>query len=359
MLLFAKQQRSWIRLRRGLESEAREWRYLIQSRNLTGESLRQRRCLLSASEAVDHARPLESSFGYQRQRPRSCSPVSIVRDSLSLASSWPTFDANFTISRTMLYSSFSPANHFTGHLLTASDSRFFSQRPSGEACCKARVLSFGYISSYSDDRMAPKVQSIATTLKKFHTTFFRKDMPTGLGGYFEFLADQASAAPAMRDAPECAIVGATHSQMIKLSELRDTQQVMHTWGSGLQPWEGLGLWQAWDSILNIWTGCQVDWIFRYDKMQMLRSFQTAHTITRWLSPGVPVYFNFLLSLGCHFTHRVLMKVYFSSLQMPFSIINNHFFWIVWPIDATCGCTYGYWHNWKKIDKLLSFSIVVV
>lgn len=53
-------------------------------------------------------------------------------------------------------------------------------------------------------------------------------MPTGLGGYFEFLADQASAAPAMRDAPECAIVGATHSQMIKLSELRDTQQVMHT-----------------------------------------------------------------------------------------------------------------------------------
>ena len=59
----------------------------------------------------------------------------------------------------------------------------------------------------------------APLMKKFHTTFFWEGMPTDLGGYFDFLVDQPSAAPVMYDAPKCAIVGATHSQMIKLSEL--------------------------------------------------------------------------------------------------------------------------------------------
>lgn len=59
----------------------------------------------------------------------------------------------------------------------------------------------------------------APLVKKFHMTFFWEGMPTDLGGYVDFLVDQASAAPVMYDAPKCAIVGATHSQMIKLSEL--------------------------------------------------------------------------------------------------------------------------------------------
>lgn len=58
----------------------------------------------------------------------------------------------------------------------------------------------------------------APLMKKFHATFFWEGMPTGFGGYVDFLVDQASAAPVIYDAPKCAIVGATHSQMIKFSE---------------------------------------------------------------------------------------------------------------------------------------------
>lgn len=58
----------------------------------------------------------------------------------------------------------------------------------------------------------------APLMKKFHTTFFWEGMPTDFGSYVDFLVDQASAAPVIYDAPKCAIVGATHSQMIKLSE---------------------------------------------------------------------------------------------------------------------------------------------
>ncbi|RJE26007.1 hypothetical protein PHISCL_01692 [Aspergillus sclerotialis] len=54
-------------------------------------------------------------------------------------------------------------------------------------------------------------------MKKFHATFFWEGMPTDFGGYVDFLVDQASAAPAVYDAPKCAIVGATHSQIIKFS----------------------------------------------------------------------------------------------------------------------------------------------
>ena len=59
----------------------------------------------------------------------------------------------------------------------------------------------------------------APLMKKFHTYFFWEGMPTDFGGYVDFLVDQSSAAPVIYDAPRCAIVGATHSQMIKLSEL--------------------------------------------------------------------------------------------------------------------------------------------
>ena len=59
---------------------------------------------------------------------------------------------------------------------------------------------------------------LAPFMKKFHTTFFWEGMPTDFGGYVDFLVDQASAAPVIYEAPKCAIVGATHSQMIKFSE---------------------------------------------------------------------------------------------------------------------------------------------
>lgn len=58
----------------------------------------------------------------------------------------------------------------------------------------------------------------APLMKKFHTAFFWEGMPTDFGGYVDFLVDQVSAAPVMYDAPKSAIVGATHSQMIKFSE---------------------------------------------------------------------------------------------------------------------------------------------
>lgn len=59
----------------------------------------------------------------------------------------------------------------------------------------------------------------APLMKKFHTTFFWEGMPTDFGGYVDFLVDQASAAPVVYDASKCAIVGATHSQMVKFTEL--------------------------------------------------------------------------------------------------------------------------------------------
>ncbi|KKZ61534.1 hypothetical protein EMCG_03895 [[Emmonsia] crescens] len=59
----------------------------------------------------------------------------------------------------------------------------------------------------------------APLMKKFHTFFFWEGMPTDFGEYVDFLVDQHSAAPGIYDAPKCAIVGATHSQMIKLTEL--------------------------------------------------------------------------------------------------------------------------------------------
>ncbi|KAL4755727.1 uncharacterized protein BDW70DRAFT_49280 [Aspergillus foveolatus] len=77
-------------------------------------------------------------------------------------------------------------------------------------------------------RYAPKMKLLslesitnqfAPLMKKFHTFFFWEGMPTDFGGYVDFFVDQASAAPSMYDAPKCAIVGATHSQMIKFSEL--------------------------------------------------------------------------------------------------------------------------------------------
>ncbi|PGH01489.1 hypothetical protein GX51_05176 [Blastomyces parvus] len=59
----------------------------------------------------------------------------------------------------------------------------------------------------------------APLMKKFHTSFFWEGMPTDFSEYVDFLVDQHSAAPSIYDAPKCAIVGANHSQMIKLTEL--------------------------------------------------------------------------------------------------------------------------------------------
>ncbi|KAK2796156.1 hypothetical protein FQN52_000133 [Onygenales sp. PD_12] len=58
----------------------------------------------------------------------------------------------------------------------------------------------------------------APLMKKFHTFFFWEGMPTDFGGHIDFFVDQSSAAPGIYDAPKCAIVGATHSQMVRLSE---------------------------------------------------------------------------------------------------------------------------------------------
>lgn len=53
-------------------------------------------------------------------------------------------------------------------------------------------------------------------MKKFYVSFFWEGMPTDFGGYHDFLVEPASAAPAIYESPKCAIVGATHSKMVKL-----------------------------------------------------------------------------------------------------------------------------------------------
>ncbi|EAW20855.1 tetratricopeptide repeat domain protein [Aspergillus fischeri NRRL 181] len=78
---------------------------------------------------------------------------------------------------------------------------------------------------YSQSSPPKKLQSLesitdqfAPLMKKFYTTFFWEGMPTDFGGYHDFLVEPASAAPAIYESPKCAIVGATHSRMVKLLE---------------------------------------------------------------------------------------------------------------------------------------------
>ncbi|KAH2883934.1 hypothetical protein KXV75_007163 [Aspergillus fumigatus] len=76
---------------------------------------------------------------------------------------------------------------------------------------------------YSQSSPPKKLQSLesitdqfAPLMRKFYTTFFWEGMPTDFGGYHDFLVEPASAAPAIYESPKCAIVGATHSRMVKL-----------------------------------------------------------------------------------------------------------------------------------------------
>ncbi|KAF7116950.1 hypothetical protein CNMCM5793_005580 [Aspergillus hiratsukae] len=59
-------------------------------------------------------------------------------------------------------------------------------------------------------------EQFAPLMKKFYVSFFWEGMPTDFGGYHDFLVEPASAAPAIYESPKCAIVGATHSKMVKL-----------------------------------------------------------------------------------------------------------------------------------------------
>ncbi|KAH1651542.1 hypothetical protein KXX16_006678 [Aspergillus fumigatus] len=76
---------------------------------------------------------------------------------------------------------------------------------------------------YSQSSPPKKLQSLesitdqfAPLMRKFYTTFFWEGMPTDFGGYHDFLVEPASAAPVIYESPKCAIVGATHSRMVKL-----------------------------------------------------------------------------------------------------------------------------------------------
>ncbi|KAK9638657.1 hypothetical protein HCH54_009500 [Aspergillus fumigatus] len=78
---------------------------------------------------------------------------------------------------------------------------------------------------YSQSSPPKKLQSLesitdqfAPLMRKFYTTFFWEGMPTDFGGYHDFLVEPASAAPAIYESPKCAIVGTTHSRMVKLLE---------------------------------------------------------------------------------------------------------------------------------------------
>ncbi|KAH1271222.1 hypothetical protein KXV33_004997 [Aspergillus fumigatus] len=78
---------------------------------------------------------------------------------------------------------------------------------------------------YSQSSPPKKLQSLesitdqfAPLMRKFYTTFFWEGMPTDFGGYHDLLVEPASAAPAIYESPKCAIVGTTHSRMVKLLE---------------------------------------------------------------------------------------------------------------------------------------------
>ncbi|KAH1719305.1 hypothetical protein KXX25_003147 [Aspergillus fumigatus] len=82
-----------------------------------------------------------------------------------------------------------------------------------------RAQRLGYSQS-SPPKKPQSLESItdqfAPLMRKFYTTFFWEGMPTDFGGYHDFLVEPASAAPAIYESPKCAIVGATHSRMVKL-----------------------------------------------------------------------------------------------------------------------------------------------